>query len=425
LRGLLLLASIVAFLGVTFVRPFAGVLVWTWFTLMDPNDSVYGLARTLPLNLAIAAVTVLAWLLSSDRKRLPLNLTTVLVVTFLIWMTVNTFLAFNPPWAWPYWDRTWKIFALGILVAIMSTNRARFHALIWIATISLGFYAIKGGIFTLLTGGQNHVYGPAASIIGDNNQLALALLMTLPLMNYLRLHTESALIRYGLVATMALLLVAVLGTYSRGAIVTLVALAAVSWLRTKRKLVYAAIMFVLVGSVTTFEIMAPSFWLRVDTIQHPESDPSFIGRQQAWHVAFGYAIDHFPIGAGFNSPQHAEIFHKYEPDAVLHAAHSIYFQVLGELGFGGLAIYLAMFASSFVDLRRVIQDTKGKPDLLWAHDLARMAQLSLFAFAIGGAALSMAYYDLFVIIICMGVALRDHVHSFALANAPRLELQKA
>ena len=39
----------------------------------------------------------------------------------------------------------------------------------------------KGGAFTLLTAGQFRVYGPPGSIIGDNNQIALALLMVLPL----------------------------------------------------------------------------------------------------------------------------------------------------------------------------------------------------------------------------------------------------
>ena len=40
---------------------------------------------------------------------------------------------------------------------------------------------------------------------------------------------------------------------------------------------------------------------------------------------------------------------------------------------------------------------QNRPELSWAGDLARMIQLSMFAFCVGGAALSMAYYDVFVI----------------------------
>ena len=33
--------------------------------------------------------------------------------------------------------------------------------------VSLGYYAVKGGGFVLLTGGHSRVYGPADSMIGE------------------------------------------------------------------------------------------------------------------------------------------------------------------------------------------------------------------------------------------------------------------
>ena len=67
----------------------------------------------------------------------------------------------------------------------MATNRTRIDALIWVAVISLLYYGIKGGVFTIETGGVYKVLGPDGTIIGDNNQLALALLMTIPLVERL------------------------------------------------------------------------------------------------------------------------------------------------------------------------------------------------------------------------------------------------
>ena len=113
------------------------------------------------------------------------------MVAFLAWITFNSFFAFSPDWSWPYWDRTWKIFALGFLVATLATNRVRITAIIWVVVVSLFYYGVKGGIFTLATGGHYSVWGPANTIIGDNNQLALALLMSLPLANYLRTQTAN------------------------------------------------------------------------------------------------------------------------------------------------------------------------------------------------------------------------------------------
>ena len=52
--------------------------------------------------------------------------------------------------------------------------------------LSLAIYGIKGGVFTLDGGGSNKVWGPPSSMIFDNNQLAVGLLVCIPLMNYLR-----------------------------------------------------------------------------------------------------------------------------------------------------------------------------------------------------------------------------------------------
>ena len=119
---------------------------------------------------------------------------------FLAWTTLNTYFAFSPDWSWSYWDRTWKIFALGFLVAALATNRVRITALVWAMVLALFYYGVKGGIFTLMTGGSYRVFGPAHTIIRDNNQLALALLMSLPLANYLRVQTANKFISVGLLS---------------------------------------------------------------------------------------------------------------------------------------------------------------------------------------------------------------------------------
>jgi O-antigen ligase len=71
--------------------------------------------------------------------------------------------------------------------------------------------------------------------------------------------------------------------------------------------------------------------------------------------------------------------------------------VLGEHGFIGLGIYLAIILATFKYCWSIIRRTRRLKDL-WQHRLARMIQTSLLAFFVGGAALSMAYYDLFVVL---------------------------
>ena len=44
----------------------------------------------------------------------------------------------------------------------------------------------------------------------------------------------------------------------------------------------------------------------------------------------------------------SRLFHYYLPDRFAHAAHSIYFQVLGDDGFVGLGIYLVILVAAFL-----------------------------------------------------------------------------
>jgi putative inorganic carbon (hco3(-)) transporter len=407
MRDIVLVLAMATGLGLTLFHPFSGVLLWTWLTLQNPNQEVWGFSTSLPLNFFVAVVTIGAWLHSGERKLPPSRFLIWAMLLFLAWVTFNSFFAFSPEWSWPYWDRTWKIFALGFLVATLATNPVRITAIIWIAVVSLLYYGVKGGIFTLMTGGLFNVYGPDNTIISDNNQLALALLMSLPLANYLRTQTANRYISWGLFAGMALTLVSVIGSHSRGAIIALGALATFSWLRSRKKIRYLFLASAFLYGTLNF--MPEAFWDRMKTIQSAEVDPSFHGRYVAWQVAYKYANDHFPFGAGFYGPQLAPIFNSYFPTEETHAAHSIYFQVLGEQGYVGLAIYLMIIAGALWSSARIMHAARGRGEFVWAGNLALMLQTSFIAFCVGGAALSMAYYDLFVLCVFLLVPLGELV----------------
>jgi probable O-glycosylation ligase (exosortase A-associated) len=404
-RGLILLMGVLGGLGMTLAFPFVGVLLWSWFSLQQPHQDAYGFAHTAPLNLVIAIVTLAAWILSSERKTPRMGFIFWMLVIFLAWMTFNSFFAFDPAWSWPYWDRTWKTFLLGLVIAATATTRIRLYALVWILVISLFYYGIKGGLFTIITGGNFHVLGPPSTIIGDNNQLAVALLMVLPLANYLRGQVADKRIASLLMAGTVLTIIAIVGTYSRGALIGLATLAVVMLLRARKRLVYLATLGVAILLIANF--MPEHFFHRMDTISTATEDSSFEGRMYSWRVAFLYASDHFPFGAGFYGLQLGTIYRHYFPDRDPLAAHSIYFQVLGEHGFIGLGIYLTILAAALLRCARIISITRGQPEQQWAHDLAIAIQASLLVFSVAGAALSMAYYDLLVIEVGILLPLRE------------------
>jgi probable O-glycosylation ligase (exosortase A-associated) len=202
---------------------------------------------------------------------------------------------------------------------------------------------------------------------------------------------------YLLLVAMALTVVAILGSYSRGGYIGLAVLVAVAWLRTGSKMLY--VLLVAVVLVPALHFMPDLFYERLSSISDYQSDGSFLARLTAWQVAYLYALDHFPFGAGFYGPQLPQVFSIYFPNVESHAAHSAYFQVLGEQGFIGLAIYLVILISALWRCSHIIGLARKKPELNWATELAKMTQLSLFVFCISGAALSMAYYDILVLAV--------------------------
>ena len=53
--------------------------------------------------------------------------------------------------------------------------------------------------------------------------------------------------------------------------------------------------------------------------------------------------------------------------------------------------------------------TKEQPELRWAYDLAAMIQVSLVGYMVAGAFLSLAYFDLFYLLVAIVVATQDVV----------------
>jgi probable O-glycosylation ligase (exosortase A-associated) len=404
-RDLALVAAMLFYLPVSLRFPAAGALCWAWFSIMNPHRQLYGFAYGQQFNSVVAVATLVGWLVSREPKRWTPDAVPRLLLLLTAWMTLNTALGAFPGYSWVFWDRVMRILALIFLTFFLITTKARIHAMIWIIVISLGFYGVKGGVFTITNGGHAIVYGPADSVYADNNQLALAVVTEIPLLFYLWRYTRAVWLRLPILVAMALQVLMVFGSYSRGGVIALATMLAMLWLRSDRKVLYGVLAALLVG--IGLSLMPPAFFDRMHTVNSLDTDDSFQGRVNAWHVAFLYATEHFPFGAGFYAPQLNSIFNHYLPDEVPHAAHSIYFQMLGEQGFGGLAIYLAILLFALRNAGIVLRQTRDRPGLRWAYDLADMCRVALIAFYVGGAALSMAYADEYLLIIALLSLLRQ------------------
>jgi putative inorganic carbon (hco3(-)) transporter len=402
MRDLALFCIFFSLLPFAFKRPVIGVLIFTWVSLMNPHRLTYGSAYEFPFAAIVVGVTLIGMLASREPKRMPITPLTVVLLLFTLWMTVTCFGAFEPERAWTEWQRVTKtMFMIFVTFAVIATAED-IKRYAWVVALSLGFYGFKGGLFTLMSGGTSRVLGPYGTYIADNNDLALAMVMTVPLLWYLQTQAKKPLMRYGLMALAVLTIISAAGSYSRGALVAGVAMLAFLWLKSSHKWRTGAVLLLAVPLV--YSVMPEQWFGRMQTIDNYQADESAMGRINSWHFAVNVASDNV-MGGGFRTFT-PTMFRLYAPDPLaVHAPHSIYFQVLGEHGFIGLALFLAFLFLAWRTGARVIRHCRDKPELKWASDMASMCQVSMVGYCVGGAFLTLAYFDLFYCIVAQLVLL--------------------
>ena len=426
LRDLAVIATVFGLLPFCLVRPWVGILTWSWLGYMNPHRLTWGIAYSMPFGMMVMGMTLLGLPFSRDVKAPPRSTEVFLLTALWGWFLLTTLFAYYPADAWEQFSKVSKVLFGTYLSLMLLQEERKLRALIWIIGLSIGFFGLKGGIWAISTGGHNQVLGPPDSFISGNTEIGLALNMVIPLLFYLRRQETRTWLRRLLLAMALFSMVASLITYSRGALLGLLVILPLLFLKSRAKLL---ILPLLVVAALVGPSVMPSNWTeRMETIETYDQDISANQRLNSWWVAYQLAKDSPVLGGGFRTFS-MEIYQTYIPGYIYanqqHDAHSIYFQVLAEHGFPGLALFLMLIASTFVSLRYVIHVTKHRPDQLWINDCAKMVEVSLVGYAVSGAFLSMSYFDLFyhlvAITVLLKVFVRRSVAVVAAAGAGGLE----
>jgi putative inorganic carbon (HCO3(-)) transporter len=322
---------------------------------------------------------------------------------FMVWFTLSWLFGLDIEGDYEQWKKVVKVFFMTLVALMLLRTKQHVFAFVWVTAMSLALLGIKGGIFTITTGGNHRVWGPPGSFIADNNEFALSLVMTIPLLRFLQLQVSASWQRHALTASMVLCAAAALGTQSRGALLAITAMSTLLWWRGKSRLLGGVAIALVAVALIAF--MPDSWTSRMNSISDYNEDRSALGRISAWWNAFGIAKSYL-FGVGFNAAR-PELFAQFSPyPDYVHAAHSIYFQVLGNHGFAGLFIFLGIFGSTYLAASRLRKESRGIPQARWCDDLAAMAQVSIVGYAVGGAFLSLSYFDLPYNIMVMVVVAR-------------------
>lgn len=414
MRDLVMLAMTVAWIPMAFMNGFVAFLLWIYTSMLSPQFFLYGFMSGFRFVFVFAGITLGLLLLGriKERGQFIWDKIGVLLVIFIAHALISALLAMNSNPAVGFrLENFVKGMALALVAPYLLTSRERIHAALIVVVAGLGFHGVVDGSKVIASGGAHNVRGVIGASLGDNNLLALGMVMLLPFTLYLAKYSASRVAKWAFFGVFVLCVMTVLGSNSRGGFLALAILGVWYWVTSPRKIMSAVFVAIVAAGVVNF---APDRWFdRISTIQNAGEDESFMGRVAAWKVSVNIANDNPIFGAGFDAVQVAPIWDQYKstqnfinieiPNDILYkAAHSNYFQLMGDVGYVGLFLFLALLASAFVTRWQIKSLVKRLPgDNSWASDLSTAITLSLVAFMVGGAGVSLAYFELAYLQIVM------------------------
>jgi putative inorganic carbon (hco3(-)) transporter len=415
MRSIALTAIFMLILASVFAHPWIGAFLYMWISVMNPHKLTYGFATGIPFALIAAVVTLIALVISEKRRAPPKHPIVFLLLALTLWMCVTTVSAFNPNTSEVH-DVLIMVLKTQLMVFVTMVLVYERSTITWMMVILVGsvaFYGFKGGLWTIFTGGSGTVWGPPASQIEGNNELGLALVTMLPLMYFVYEMMPKFWLRMTVAFVGVMCMFAVLGTHSRGALLALVAMSLFLGLKSKRPLVFSAIfgLFILLGIA-----FMPDNWVdRMETIRTYGEDASAMSRLHTWSVIWRSVLDNPIFGSGFRLDNY-DFYARYSSLAVItttYGPHSIYFQALGEHGFVGLALYLALLGTTWITLGRLSKRFAAIPEETWAALLCRMLQVGLVGFMVGGNFLGLLHWDVHYYLIALVVVLYRYSEGLA------------
>lgn len=361
--------------------------------------------------LIVGAVCVISALMTSPAKRQPVLKQREVRIILAMGGLAVLLLPFS---VWPGGSLSFlvgtysKLVVLCILIVMLATDPRVLMNLVWAVLIGMGVL----GIFTLVAPpmhiSSEYAFGRAyASSTYDPNDDAMMMAITLPLAA-LGAAALRGVGRLGAASVAAICVLSIIRTVSRGGFVTLalVSLLLLSRLRSAgtRLVAVAAIAAVLAAAPVAYWHVMDTIWKPVDAASAGYVEQGIWSRMAVWSRALGFFLRNPLTGVGIGTYGVANGLMFGRNSWV--AAHNSFLQIAAELGLIGFALFVALLVYSIGNARMVQRAARADPRL---HELAWIAaavEISLYAYMVGGFALSQAYTAMLYFLVGAATALR-------------------
>jgi O-antigen ligase len=390
-----------------FIQPFVGLINYFLFLYVRPHEYVTALTG-IPVMLLIGAATLVIMLVhmvvkkhASEFARAPQNW---IVLWFLAVITASQLQFMFVRGALTATQDFVSVVLLYFLVANLVNSESKLK-FVFVFIVAVTITLAVQGIFQYFTGtglgGQEMYRGriQAIGIFEDPNDLAMALVIVLPFLFFVMTEYGSPGARLVSAVAIAVLLVALFLTDSRGGMVSFAMLSFLLFARRFGWLAGIALGVVLVGVM----FVASARMAEIST-----EEGSIYGRIEAWAVALDLFEQHPALGVGAgNYTEHH-----------FRTAHNSFLLCAAELGFIGYFPWIMLLYISIKNLGFIAKEAVSR-DMGNVVLYVESARYALIAYATSGFFLSRTYSELLFILLGLATAI---THMFVKKTGERYKL---
>ena len=411
--NLFLTAFVTAFLAAGVRRPFLFVLAYAYIDIVAPQKVTWGFLAHIPVSLIAFVCAVLAWAVAEDKNGIRISPRQFVLLLLIVYCGLTTRTADFPVEALEKWGWVWKALVFALFLPLTLRTRLRIESLVLIMVLSVGVIVIGGGIKTLAGGGG---YGELKLLVDDNTGLyegsiiSTCAVCVMPLALWLARY--GTIFKPGWMVWLFALgicfscLLMPVGTQARTGLVCVAVLGMLMLRSTKRRFTYIAVIAAL--GLIAVPLLPHSFTERMSTIRNHQSDQSASTRVAVWKWTIEYAKTH-PFGGGFDAYRQNSVSYDtiksenagdnntaIETERIVEKArayHSSYFEMLGEQGYPGLALWLLLHIMGVVHMEIIRRRYAKNPpaELAWVTPLADALQQAQIVYLFGGAFVGIAF----------------------------------
>jgi len=379
----------------SFYGSFNALMFYIWIAYFRPEDWMWSsFLMSIRLSLFVGIFLLISTVITGIKLRFTLFAGLLLLAA--IHSFLSAALSNYSYFTLSYWVDFLKIIVVSYLITMIIKSEKDFKFALIVISLSLGLEGAKQGWARLITS-PGSVNTNSQPFLGDNNGVAVGMIMLVPLLFALYQTTERKLIKYGFLFVAIGVIYRALSTYSRGGFLAFIAMCLIYWLRSVHK-IRTLFVLVLIAALL-LPTLPQAFWDRMNTItvsDAEERETSAASRLYYWELAYEMAqsspmfgVGHMAYSAAYNSFDHTG--GRYGPS---RAVHSSWFGILAEWGFPGLVLFICIYIYSIISCAKVRKWCKNNPERKSFAIYSSSIETSLISAGVGITFLTFQYLEM-------------------------------